>query len=172
MPRDGSANHIRLSVDMLPSNESGFFRDSSFSRNGQNRLPTPAQVRENQISQYYGAPPPVRFPSLNLLVKYGSHITIAEGQCLWAIRHLLSGAITVPEVYGWCKDQDEVFIFMELIDGVTLESRWESLPEMDRIDICEQLRKSVAALRQLKQDPRDQFVGKCFYYHFILFSKY
>lgn len=60
----------------------------------------------------------------------------------------------IPEVYGWCHDKGEVFIFVELVRGVTLESRLHSLGKDDKISVCKQLRGMLVALRQLEQDPR------------------
>jgi len=100
------------------------------------------------------------FPSLNLLIKYGWEITIAEGQCLWAIRHLLRDLVPVPEVYGWCQDGKDTFIYMELIQGATLEEWWPDMATRERQDICEQLRKMVDSLRTLRQPAHDRFIGK------------
>ncbi|KAL7271649.1 hypothetical protein RUND412_005572 [Rhizina undulata] len=118
---------VRLSISMLPANEEVSFKDTSlFSRHGeQAAIPPPAEVWERALN--FGNP---------------DRVTIAEGQCLWAIRKLLHGQIPVPEVYGWCKDDNDVFIYMELVHGVTLEERWESLSGEERIEISEQLRSS------------------------------
>jgi hypothetical protein len=129
-----------------------------FLRNGsESSLPLPAEVRANQRPGHYG---PVQFESLSLLVKYGKDITIAEGQCLWALRRFLPSQVPVPDVYGWCEDNGEVFIYMELVRGVTLEKRWESLSKQERKIVCDQLRAMLLALRNLQQDPKDQFLGE------------
>jgi hypothetical protein len=99
--------HREVVLGTLPKGSSCVFEESSyFSRNGRGcSLPPPAEVRRNQ-----GPRPsqPVRFEALNLIVKYGREITIAEGQCLWAIRRLLPYQVPVPEVYGWCEEGGEV----------------------------------------------------------------
>jgi len=151
---------------MLPWGKDIFFKDSSFSQYGAQALPSPAEVRAQ--SKELGkspAPPPVRFQSQKLLVKYGRQITIAEGQCLWAIKRVLGTEVPVPEVYGWRQDGNEVFIYMELVDGETLEQRWGSLSTKERSDICGQLRDIITALRRLEQDPADRFVGKFSWAH-------
>jgi aminoglycoside phosphotransferase (APT) family kinase protein len=33
----------------------------------------------------------------------------------------------VPEVYGSCRDQDETFICMQLVDGIALEDAWPGM---------------------------------------------
>jgi hypothetical protein len=149
-----------LSIKMLPSGPSVIFKESTyFSHNGPGAsLPSPAEVRARQRPLQYG---PVRFDSLGLIVKYGKEITIAEGQCLWYLRWAFPlSQVPVPEVYGWCEDEGEVFIYMELVKGVTLEERWEALVEEERGSVCGQLRDIVLALRSLKQDPDDKFLGK------------
>ncbi|KAI9654126.1 MAG: hypothetical protein M1829_000980 [Trizodia sp. TS-e1964] len=146
-----------ISIASLPSDSSIVFSDSAFfTRNPDHALPSPADVRANQLPDRSA---PVRFEELNLLVKYGKDITIAEGQCLWALRRLLLTTVPVPEVFGWTQDGSEFFIFMELVPGVTLENKWASLSNPQRIEICEQLRGMVLELRQLKQDPTDHFLG-------------
>lgn len=153
---------FQLSASMLPEDTSISFKDSSFfPRNGGHPLPSPAEVRSRSNGfTYPGTPSPVRFNNLNLLVKYGREITVAEGQCLWAVRRLLGGSVPVPEVYGWCQDGNEVFIYMELIHGETLQRLWGCLTDRERSDICGQLHQTIRSLIQLQQSPADQFIGK------------
>jgi hypothetical protein len=156
----GKENKLRkISIGMLPSGSSVVFKESTyFLRNGsESSLPLPAEIRANQRPGHYG---PVQLESLSLLVKYGKDITIAEGQCLWALRRFLPSQVPVPDVYGWCEDNGEVFIYMELVRGVTLEKRWESLSKQERKIVCDQLRAMLLALRNLQQDPKDQFLGE------------
>ncbi|KAK2753170.1 hypothetical protein FQN54_007996 [Arachnomyces sp. PD_36] len=152
---------LQVHISKLPSDTSVSFKGTSFAAGDRERhLPSPAEVRSRSNGfTYPGTPPPVRFNDLNLLVKYGRQITIAEGQCLWAIRRLLTDQVPVPEVYGWCQDGGETFIYMQLIQGETLSQQWERLTSTARSDICEQLRSIIEALRQLGQDPTDQFIG-------------
>lgn len=162
---------VRLPASIAPSDESIVFKDSSFftQQDAPCSLPSPAEVRAAAKTFFNNPrrPPPVWFSSLNLVVKYGCEITIAEGQCLWAIKRLLPDDVPVPEVYGWCRDGDEVFIYMQIIRGPTLAARWGSLTTEERVDVCEQLRRMVGALAQLEQDPEDQFVGR---YPLLFFS--
>lgn len=146
---------------MLPSDSSVVFKESTyFSENGPNSsLPSPATVRATQKARHLSRSMTVRFEDLKLVVKYGREITIAEALCLWAIRRLLPDQVPVPEVYGWCEDGGEFFIYMELIQGETLENKWKSLSKPERIDVCSQLRVMLSELRSLKQDPENQFLG-------------
>jgi hypothetical protein len=151
-----------ISLGTLPRGSSFEFEESAyFSQNGRGcSLPSPAEVRRNQCPGLQSTSQPVRFEALNLLVKYGPEITIAEGQCLWAIRRLFPYQVSVPEVYGWCEEGGEVFIYMELVQGITLEDRWELLSKQERINVCEQLRAILLELRSLRQDPKDHFLGE------------
>lgn len=151
----------KISLRSLPSGSSVVFTESTFfTHNGPNSsLPSPAEVRANKPSGPLGVSIIVRFDALNLLVKYGKEETIAEGQCLWALHRLLSQQVPVPEVYGWCQEGPDIFIYMELIKGATLEHRWDTLVEEERVSVCQQLQAMIAALRTLEQDPEDQFLG-------------
>ncbi|KAF4459748.1 phosphotransferase family [Fusarium albosuccineum] len=152
--------------DTIPSGTTVTFQHSSFfTRNGPDAiLPSPRQVlaksaaedpHHNRITHR-----PVIFESLRLFVRFGKEpqVTIAEGQCLWALRQYLPG-VPVPEIYGWVEEDDQMFIYMELVEGTTLERRWDSLCRNERINVCEQLRSMIDEVRQLQQDPKNQFLG-------------
>jgi hypothetical protein len=85
---------------------------------------------------------------------------ISEAQTLYAIRHVLNGAVPGPEVYGWKTQGDEKFVYMEYIPGQSLESAWSTLEHDDRLMICRELRTICGNLRRLEQGPSDNFVGK------------
>jgi len=150
---------VILSPKSLPSGPSVTFRDSSyFSRNGHGAsLPSPSDVLAEgavQHPRYVNdfERPPVRFRDLGLLVKYGwpPKVTIAEGQCLWALRRNMP-RVPVPEIFGWVEHEGCVFLFMELVNGVTLEERSPSLSREERHGVCEDLRSMLADLHQLHQ---------------------
>lgn len=71
--------------------------------------------------------------------------------------------VSVPEVYGWLKDGNRVYIFMELVQGITLEKIWDSLSRIERTQICTQLRSILTELRGLQQDPHHNFIGRTWY---------
>lgn len=126
------------------------------------QLPTPNEVRAQAALQQPAQnwpPDPVIFSDLNLLVKYGGLASEHEYHCLQMIRTHFGDEVPVPEVYGCYRDGDEVFIYMELIHGRTLEQRWDQLSENDRMDLCSQLRSMVAALREVKQASGEEFIG-------------
>jgi hypothetical protein len=156
----------------LPPAESIFFPESSYFKENpeDTSLPSPDEVRKEASfldpSQRGSSMrrTPIIFPLKNLLVKYGHTISMAEGQCLWLLRDTLHGQVPVPEVYGWCRDGPEVFIYMQLIRGQTLESRWEWLNPNEKVSVCQQLRQMITALRTMTPHPRDHFIGMFFNY--------
>lgn len=150
----------------LPSTKNTIFTDSAFFRdNGKNaKLPSPQAVRERAVQLDTGEsrrikPHCVPFASQRLIVKYGQHVKIAQGLVLWAIRHQLRGRVPVPEVYGWCQDKGEVFIYVEYIEGPTLEDVMDNLHRRDLLHITGQLREIVLALRSLRQAPGEHCLG-------------
>ncbi|POR33125.1 Uncharacterized protein TPAR_06647 [Tolypocladium paradoxum] len=142
------------------------FPNSSFFNEGRApALPTPADIRQiNEASghiraRYFNRPPPVRIPSLGLLVKYGADITVVEAETQIMVREKLQGQVTVPEVFGWTEDGGQRFIYMSLIEGSTLHERWEDMSEAERGAVCEELRCAVKAWRTLEQDKHDRYIG-------------
>jgi hypothetical protein len=99
------------------------------------------------------------FDDLNLLVKFGLKESIAEGQCLYTVRLVLGPSVPVPEVYAWRNEGEESFIFMELLDGLTLEARWADLSTEERDSVAQELRGILHTLREAKQHSGYQFVG-------------
>lgn len=135
----------------LPTGEWADFLDSTFFARGHAELPPPEQVRQHGVniedfSVSTSRPRPVVFQDLNLLVKYGSEITIAEAQCLWCLNRHMKGKVPTPELYGWRTDGDEIFIYMELIHEDTLKQRWPSLSDGDRESILQELRACVGCM--------------------------
>ncbi|CZT00017.1 uncharacterized protein RCO7_01750 [Rhynchosporium graminicola] len=125
-----------LIPDELPSADNITFLDTSFFTKHRERLPTPAEIRE--AAGFEGKiwrPPPVSFPSLNLIVKFGR------------------------KVYGWCRDGEKTLIYMQLIEGATLEHEWPAMIVEEKYEICTQLHGMLHELRQLRQDPSDRFIG-------------
>ena len=142
-----------LDMDFL---DSTFFKDQAASRS----LPTPAEVVALSVAANANPtqPPPVRFEHLSLIVKFGPYVSVAEAQCLWAIKKFLGDRVRVPEVYAWRCVDGKVFIYMQLIHGKTLKERWETLTCTERTDICDQLCEITDSLRLLEQGG-DAFIG-------------
>ncbi|ROT42204.1 phosphotransferase enzyme family protein [Sodiomyces alkalinus F11] len=161
------AENPTISVKDLPPNDSAAFKYSSFfSRNRpHSKLPAPAQIRERALELDAAAdcsprPAPVRYEDIRLLVKFGREPDVTEGeaQCFWALRRVLP-QVPVPEVYGWTHDKDQVFIYMELVRGFTLEEAWNSMSSEEKVDICQQLKLYISELRTLRHAPGEFFLG-------------
>ena len=154
--------------DRLPTAKNTFFPNSGFFRNNgrQASLPSPEKVR--QKARELGSrsvrrkPHSVPFISQGLFVKYGRRVTIAQGIVLWLIRSYLGARVPVPEIYGWCRDDDEAFIYMEYIKGPTLEDVMSDLSQKVLLDVASQLSAIVLAFRSLRQAPNDRFLGSLF----------
>jgi hypothetical protein len=163
---------IVVSRSELPAGDTPYmeFRDTAFFRtHGLTRtLPTPEEVRANASGTSIPEsdtliperPPPSIFRDLGVLVKFGSSVTTAEAQCLWLINKHLKDEVYVPEVYGWRIESNEVFIYMQHVEGVDLCDRWDEFGDAEKNAVCGQLRIMMSALRRLKQDPNDVFIGE------------
>lgn len=148
----------------LPTGDNVVIETSSYfnGSTGKIILPSPAEVRERAFEKgfvYPGNPPPIRFPELGLIVKSGTNLTIAEAQCLWVIGNHLKDELPVLELYGWVRDGEELFIYMKLIEGETLEARWDTLSVRERMDVSSQLKTMITALRGLGQGGNHAFIG-------------
>ncbi|KAK2592984.1 hypothetical protein QQS21_009312 [Conoideocrella luteorostrata] len=137
-------------------NSSSFFREKRA-----DAFPSPDEIRalnrelgDIRAEDFY-RPPPVRIPALGLLVKYGADVTVHEAKTQLIIREKLLGHVPIPEVFGWAMDGGQGFIYMQLVQGETLEDRWHVLDEADRRSVCGQLRTMVATWSSLPQDDQD-----------------
>ncbi|GBF62153.1 hypothetical protein TMEN_4686 [Trichophyton mentagrophytes] len=145
----------KLLLSQLPSDEitTMDFCGSSFFKEHEN-LPTPDEVMA--MSSYphktFYDPPPVIFDHLGLLVKFGKRITIAEAQCMWAMKELFGDKVPVPELFGWRVRNGIVFIYMQFVRGDTLADRWDDMAEKDKISICHDLHGIITSLRELQYD--------------------
>lgn len=141
------------------------FHDSSFfqSRDGQTgmlQLPTPSAVRAKNHGNDFGV---VAYPEMGLMVKYGLEhkVAVHEAQTLQALRAAFpDNAVKCPELYGWRSEDDINYLYMSLIQGVTLESVWESLSTSEKMDIVDELRHITSCLRSLEPGPNTR-IGIC-----------
>lgn len=140
-------------------------RSSFFCESRADALPSPNEIRALNIksgdvrAENFYRPPPVRVPSLGLLVKYGADVTIREANAQMIAYETLRGQVPIPEVFGWVMDEGQVFIYMQLVQGDTLQARWETLDEAARLSVCTQLRCMVESWRRLPQDSRERYIG-------------
>jgi hypothetical protein len=128
------------------------------------QCPTPQHLRS--LFKPHQLPRPVRFEDLGLIVKFGSHIPVVEAINLLAVRRVFQDLVQAHEVYGWRVleregDTLEVFIYMQVIPGPTLEQRWSSLSLAEKQTICSDLRTFVFSFRGLLDDKAgEQVIGK------------
>ncbi|KAH7885044.1 kinase-like domain-containing protein [Phlebopus sp. FC_14] len=153
-----------LTPSMLPAEDDFACTDSSFFQRPSASLPTPSDVRAASgqtvsLSRPELGPFNAVFRDLNLFVKFGGTTVLSEAKTLWAIRRIFGDQVPVPEVYGWCQDNGQVFIYMELVDGLTLKERWPSLSQEDQKAICNEIAGIVHSLGTLEQPPDDRFIG-------------
>ncbi|PVH91944.1 kinase-like protein [Periconia macrospinosa] len=166
---------VYISPKDIPTAQNYDVRTSSFFQDHE-ELPTPEEVRSRARTQYLsgklwgwkgrrvtdgynGRPVPAVFEEMNLFVKWGCEVEISEAQVLYVIRNNLGDSVPVPEIYGWRVDGDEKFLYMEVINGKTMEEQWAELEEDDRLRICSQLRTILENLRRLRQPLNQEFVG-------------
>ncbi|KAJ4299768.1 hypothetical protein N0V90_005014 [Kalmusia sp. IMI 367209] len=157
--------HPQISLAELPDASQGHmdFLDSTwFKTHGRTRqFPTPEHVQSfnpHQLSH------PVRFEDLGLIVKFGPNISISEAINLWVVRQVFQNLVPVPEIYGWRVLEregkaPEVFIYMQLVQGSTLEERWPTLSFTEKQTICSDLRAMTSCFRGLRDNESEQVIG-------------
>lgn len=158
--------HPHVSFAELPGSSQSHldFLDSTwFKTHGRIRdFPAPEHLRS--LFKPHQLPCPVRFEDLGLIVKFGSRVSTTEAINLWAMRRVFQDMLPVPEVYGWrVLEQDgktEVFIYMQLIQGPTLQQQWPELSATDKQTICSDLRAKVSCLRTLRHSDLQQVIGR------------
>ncbi|KAF1847163.1 phosphotransferase family protein [Cucurbitaria berberidis CBS 394.84] len=158
--------HPQISLAALPDSSRAHmdFLDSTwFKTHGRTRqFPTPEYVRSffrpTQLLR------PVRFEDLGLIVKFGPDISMTEAINLWVIRKVFQHLVPVPEVYGWRVLEREgkpreVFIYMQLVQGPTLEQRWMTMSFDEKQTISSDLRAMVSYLRSFRDNESEQCIG-------------
>lgn len=93
-------------------------------------------------------------------MKHKSTIRLEEVQAMIAIRRAFpNGDVPVPEVFGWKHHDEKIYIYQSLAPGISLKQTWPFLAEAEKVSICRELSKIVAALRLIKQDTPHSFIG-------------
>ncbi|KAK3304178.1 uncharacterized protein B0T15DRAFT_232028 [Chaetomium strumarium] len=85
----------------------------------------------------------------------GSQAASSEGKAMMLVRSVVTGseaAVVVPEVFGWRRDagSGDGFVYMAMPEGDVLADRWEGMGEMERGQVCAQLRGVVSEWRRLR----------------------
>jgi hypothetical protein len=167
-----TVTHPFIDISSLPdiSREEMDFLDTSFFKSAQDGSPRPELPSPAEISQKYpeytrGARGVAIFEDLGLVIKAGpsDYLRLEEAQTIWAIRQAFpDGEVPVPELFGWRKVGEQVFIYMSLIPGELLRDAWKTFTAVDKSSVCKQLAQVIAALRRLKQkgqSPLDHYIG-------------
>ncbi len=143
----------RISQSSLPNHlkDEMDFVDSSFFKTAGRKLPRPEQLGASREGI-------IIISEMQLVIKFGPRVTIDEAVTMWIVRKCLGSQVPVPELFGWRVYQDTVFIYMELISGVTLQECWSDMDLSDKDAICGQLRDILSSLRQLEQE--NTFIGE------------
>lgn len=92
-----------------------------------------------------------------IIAKFGSGIKSWEGQALLYLEREVPG-VRAPRLYGMYEDSTELFLVMERIPGVQLDSIWDSLTVTEKDSIVEQLRLIFQTLRAT-ECPWPNFIG-------------
>ncbi|KAE8377791.1 hypothetical protein BDV26DRAFT_262940 [Aspergillus bertholletiae] len=153
---------VQLTPSMIPNSPNFNIEDSTFFGKW-SQLPSPKEVRAQAEAQHLLGvnpdnrkvhsstapsvrPPPVIFGNMRLFIKWESAVGVSEAQYLYAVRQFLQDDVPVPEVYDWRTDGDEKFIYMEYIEGQTLEKVWDVMEPSDRVSICHELRTNIRTM--------------------------
>lgn len=148
----GKMEPVDLDLSALPDitePEMDFVDSSFFSGDSSRQLPTPATL----LQEYGGRQTRViKIEHLNMVVKtnHESKLRLEELQAIWAIRQAFpNGEIPVPEIFGWRRHCGQIFIYMSLVQGETLQDAWPGLTAADKRSLQNQLRAIVGSLRRL-----------------------
>ncbi|KAI5457755.1 hypothetical protein BGZ63DRAFT_433254 [Mariannaea sp. PMI_226] len=123
-----------------------FPQSSFFQEHRAAALPSPTEIRA------------LNDASGNHLVKYGTNVTTAELETQVLMHERLQGRVPISEVFGWAEDRGQLFIYMSLVEGDTLQARFSTMNESERQAICKELRSMVSAWRALAQES-DIYIG-------------
>jgi hypothetical protein len=160
MPVAVSFSDLVVDTASIPTKTNTFFGNWTHPK----PLPTPAQVRASNLESgvlVLGQKVELTilcFTDLRLVVKFGRRASISEGQALWTLARYCP-QVPVPEVYGWCQDKEETFLYMEYLDGRTLRTCLDTFTNEELQDIAAQIKSMMECMRCLLQPPKDMFIG-------------
>ena len=98
----------------------------------------------------------------SLAVKYGHHVKIAEAKHMLFVAGHVEKPTLPPKVYAYYtfgpfgRDLDDygsdydTYIFMDLIEGQSLDKAWESYDQSTKESVAAQLNDFVSGLRRLE----------------------
>ncbi|GKZ64880.1 hypothetical protein AnigIFM50267_007034 [Aspergillus niger] len=94
----------------------------------------------------------------NIVVKYGVRVEIWEGQALIYLGQCVP-EVPAPRLYAMHCESDEVFLVMQRIHGVPLNSLWSSLAPSEKDDIITKLQQVFDTMRKAECPWPDFFGG-------------
>lgn len=95
------------------------------------------------------------------IVKYGRSTPEREGQTLLFLESCVP-TVPAPRLYGMFYDQDELFIVMQRVPGVPLDSLWADLAEFEKYSLTAKLRSVFDQMRSIPC-PSPAFFGSVDY---------
>lgn len=168
MATPNGASPLRIDISTLPdiSQPDMDILDSSFFQTGKSprpQLPSPASIYQSTTEGRRTRGGVTRFEELHLAVKMSSPSNLTsilqEAQTMYAIRRLfLDGQVPVPELFGWRRYKERVFIYQSLVHGETMEDACYSLTEDGKLSLRNELAQITAALRSITQ-PSPNMIG-------------
>ena len=150
--------HQEILENQIPKGDRDFPNTSFFNVAGRS-LPSPSSVIPSETGSLSRGL--VTLPELQLVIKYGSNVTIDEAMTMQKIGERFGPRVPVPEVFGWRVYQDKLLIYMEHIPGFTLRERWGDLSFSDKESVCAQLQQMLSSLRGLRHE-KSSFIGTLF----------
>ncbi|EXJ81056.1 hypothetical protein A1O3_07344 [Capronia epimyces CBS 606.96] len=138
----------RINQSQLPNylSDEMDFLDTSFFKIAGRKLPCPQQLGASREGITV-------ISEMQLVIKFGQHVTIDEAVTMWVVRKYLGHQVPVPKLFGWRVYQGTVYIYMELIAGVTLEERWKDMDLSDKASWLEWLPQRFLSSSQRYKDP-------------------
>lgn len=116
-------------------------------------LPTSAEIQAAKIiptkrENYGGDFGRVATIESYFIIKFGRYIKENEGVALLFLeKHCPS--VPAPRLYAMYRENDILYLVMELLPGQNLRDVWDRLLESEKITICNQLKISLAKVRSI-----------------------
>ena len=121
-------------------------------------LPTTDEIRacSNLLRDRFGGVKLVAISS-EIIVKFGIAVQAYEGQVLVYLERYAPGVFS-PRLYAMYYDSNDLFLVMQRVPGVRLDSIWPSLTEPEKDSIVAKLRQMFDSMRQA-ECPSPSFYG-------------
>ncbi|EER37562.1 phosphotransferase enzyme family protein [Histoplasma capsulatum H143] len=107
-----------------------------------------------------------------VVIKFGGSVSVWEGQALiYLEKHVPQ--VSAPRLYAMYQESNQVFLVMQRIPGVRLDSIWPSLTPSEKDDIVAKLRQMFDTMRQA-ECPWPNFFGGLDgggVYHYLFYSQ-